>query len=73
MRKVLVVDDEFLVRVGIKSFLNWEENGYTIIGEAADGKQALEIMAEAIQSAPEEAAGQAWGVTITPGQVARYQ
>ena len=40
MRKVLVVDDEFLVRVGIKSFLNWEENGYTIIGEAADGKQA---------------------------------
>ena len=73
MRKVLVVDDEFLVRVGIKSFLNWEENGYTIIGEAADGKQALEIMAEAIQSAPEEAAGQAWGVTITPGRVARYQ
>ena len=73
MRKVLVVDDEFLVRVGIKSFLNWEENGYTIIGEAADGKQALEIMAEAIQSAPDEAAGQAWGVTITPGRVARYQ
>ena len=73
MRKVLVVDDEFLVRVGIKSFLNWEENGYTIIAEAADGKQALEIMAEAIQSAPEEAAGQAWGVTITPGRVARYQ
>ena len=73
MRKVLVVDDEFLVRVGIKSFLNWEENGYTIIGEAADGKQALEIMAEAIQSAPEEAAGQAWGVTITPGRVAQYQ
>lgn len=30
-------------------------------------------MAEAIQSAPEEAAGQAWGVTITPGRVAQYQ
>ena len=30
-------------------------------------------MAEAIRSAPEEAAGQAWGVTITPGRVARYQ
>ena len=41
--------------------------------DADGGKQALEIMAEAIQSAPEEAAGQAWGVTITPGQVARYQ
>ena len=40
---------------------------------ADGGKQALEIMAEAIQSAPAEAAGQAWGVTITPGRVARYQ
>ena len=41
--------------------------------DADGGKQALEIMAEAIQSAPEEAAGQAWGVTITPGHVAQYQ
>ena len=41
--------------------------------DADGGKQALEIMAEAIQSAPEEAAGQAWGVTITPGRVAQYQ
>lgn len=36
--------------------------------DADGGKQALEIMAEAIQSAPEEAAGQAWGVTITPAE-----
>lgn len=45
----------------------------TLTGSYSDadgGKQALEIMAEAIQSAPEEAAGQAWGVTITPGRVA---
>ena len=41
--------------------------------DADGGKQALEIMAEAIQSAPEEAAGQAWGVPITPGRVAQYQ
>lgn len=41
--------------------------------DADGGKQALEIMAEAIQSAPEEVAGQAWGVTITPGRVAQYQ
>ena len=48
----------------------------TLTGSYSDadgGKQALEIMAEAIQSAPDEAAGQAWGVTITPGRVARYQ
>lgn len=44
MRTILVVDDEYLVRVGLHSFLNWEEHGYTIIGEAADGQAALEII-----------------------------
>lgn len=44
MRTILVVDDEYLVRVGIHSFLNWEEHGYTIIGEAADGQSALDII-----------------------------
>ena len=33
----------------------------------------MEIMAEAIQSAPTDALGEAWGVTITPGHVAQYQ
>ena len=48
----------------------------TLTGSYSDadgGKQALEIMAEAIQSAPTDALGQAWGVTITPGHVAQYQ
>lgn len=42
MRKILIVDDEFIVRVGIKSFLDWESHGYTIVGEAADGGEALD-------------------------------
>ena len=41
MFKILIVDDEVLVRVGIKSMLNWEDYGYTIIGEAANGIEAL--------------------------------
>ena len=48
----------------------------TLTGSYSDadgGKQALEIMAEAIQSAPTDALGEAWGVTITPGHVAQYQ
>ena len=48
----------------------------TLTGSYSDadgGKQALEIMAEAIQSAPADALGEAWGVTITPGHVAKYQ
>lgn len=42
MKKMLVVDDEYLVRVGIRSFLDWEQHGYTIVGEAADGGSALQ-------------------------------
>jgi len=41
MYKILIVDDEVLVRVGIKSMLNWEDKGYTIIGEACNGIEAL--------------------------------
>ena len=36
------------------------------------GKQVIEVMAEAIQSEPAAAVGEAWGVTITPGDVAAY-
>ena len=40
MRKLLIVDDEFIVRMGIKSIVNWEDFGYHIAGEAADGAAA---------------------------------
>lgn len=42
MKRVMIVDDEFLVRVGIKSMLDWEKAGYTIVGEASDGRDAIE-------------------------------
>lgn len=42
MRKILIVDDEFLVRIGVKALTNWESHGYQIVGEAADGEEALE-------------------------------
>ena len=41
--------------------------------DADGGKQALDVMAEAIQSAPEKAVGEAWGVQIVPGRVTAYQ
>ena len=40
--------------------------------DADGGKQALDVMAEAIQSAPEKAVGEAWGVQIAPGNVTAY-
>lgn len=42
-RRVLIVDDEMLVRVGLKTSINWEENGYQIVGDARNGKEALEM------------------------------
>ncbi len=42
MKKVMIVDDEILVRVGIKSILNWEEHGYSVVCEASNGRDALE-------------------------------
>lgn len=40
--------------------------------DADGGKQVIEVMAEAIQSQPERAVGQAWGVTISGGSVTAY-
>ncbi|MBP2116324.1 response regulator transcription factor [Paenibacillus silagei] len=39
--KVLIVDDEILVRQGIKYVLDWEQEGFHIVGEAANGQEAL--------------------------------
>lgn len=39
--KVLIVDDEFLVRQGIKHHMNWEAEGFQIVGEASNGKKGL--------------------------------
>ncbi len=42
--RVLIVDDELLVRQGIKHLLNWEHEGFQIVGEASNGKEALELI-----------------------------
>lgn len=47
MLKVLIVDDEILIRVGVKSCLDWEENGFEVVGLAEDGIKALNLIAEA--------------------------
>ncbi len=40
--------------------------------DADGGKQAIDVMAEAIQSVPAQAVGEAWGVSISEGSVAPY-
>lgn len=41
--------------------------------DADGGKQVIEVMAEAIQSVPKKAVGEAWGVTIALNSVTAYQ
>jgi two-component system, response regulator YesN len=42
--RVVIVDDEILIRQGIKHYLNWEQEGFQIVGEASNGKEALELI-----------------------------
>lgn len=40
--KVLVVDDHWVVRQGLRMFLD-QESGLTVVGEASDGNEAIEL------------------------------
>ncbi|MBP5151555.1 MAG: response regulator [Lachnospiraceae bacterium] len=42
MIKVMIVDDEKYVRMGVKSETDWDLIGCEVVGEAANGKEALE-------------------------------
>lgn len=44
MFKLLIVDDEPLVQIGVKSMINWEDYEIDVIGTAANGKQALDVI-----------------------------
>ncbi|RUT46479.1 response regulator transcription factor [Paenibacillus anaericanus] len=41
MIKVLIVDDEPKLREGLRSFIDWESLGYTVVDTAANGNEAL--------------------------------
>ncbi len=44
MYKVFVVDDEIVIREGLRNNFNWEENGFSLVGEAPDGEIALPMI-----------------------------
>ena len=44
MFRVLIVDDEPFIRLGLKKMINWEDEGFSIIGEARNGIEALNIL-----------------------------
>lgn len=44
MLKVFLVEDEFVVREGIKNNIDWRSHGYEFIGEASDGELAYPMI-----------------------------
>ena len=43
---ILLVDDELLSRTHLKLLIKWEEHGYTLAGEATNGREALQLVEE---------------------------
>ena len=46
MYSVMIVDDEPIIRKGLKKIINWEEYDFNIVCEARDGEEALELLKE---------------------------
>lgn len=46
LRKVLIVDDDATMRIGLKAMIAWREHGYQLLQDAADGYEAIEICRE---------------------------
>lgn len=44
MHKVIVVEDDRIIRRGICSAIPWEEHGFAVAGEAGDGEVALDLI-----------------------------
>lgn len=44
MFTVAIIDDEALVRIGLKSMIDWEANECQVVAEASNGQQGLEII-----------------------------
>jgi two-component system response regulator YesN len=42
MHKVLIVDDEPMIREGLKTLVDWAKYGFTVIGDASNGREAVE-------------------------------
>ena len=42
--KVLIADDERIVRIGLKTMIKWEDYGYELAGTAEDGETAFEMV-----------------------------
>ena len=50
MIKVLLADDDFLVRTFLSRITDWEKHGYKLVGAAQDGEEALRMAKEYVDT-----------------------
>ena len=46
MLKVFLVEDETIIREGLRDIIPWQQYGYILVGDAGDGEQALPMIRE---------------------------
>ena len=46
MYKLLIVEDEYIIRKGLRKTIPWQKIGYEVVGEAEDGQKAFEKISE---------------------------
>ena len=46
MYRVIIVDDEPVIRRGLRETIEWDSLGLEVAGEAADGIEALKLIRE---------------------------
>ena len=46
MLKILIIDDDMLTRKGIQMLMPWEKHNMKIVGESANGQEALDFLKE---------------------------
>ena len=44
MLRTVIIDDEDLIRQGLRQTIPWQELSFEIVGEAADGEEAIEVL-----------------------------
>ena len=48
MLKIFLVEDEIVMREGIKNNIQWEKEGFEFVGEASDGELAYPMISECL-------------------------
>ena len=46
MYRALIVDDEDIIKIGLKTIIDWEQLGFEIVGTAEDGLEAIKMVEE---------------------------